>query len=173
MTTTYARLELYDVISKLGKRAIYCDTDSVIYYHPRIDGANSYEPPLGPHLGQYTDEVENKNIKSVVCRGPKSYGICFEEECEDIIKMKGIRMSHRTKKHLNFANMLNMNTTSKIRVSQLHFNRTNSHLVRINKVEKDVRETMKRKHDPEDSDKYLCYPLGYKAPQPYKRARLS
>ena len=179
MTTAWSRLELYDALSKLDSRAIYCDTDSVIYYHPRIDGdgANSeclpYEPTLGPHLGQWTDEVEPNHIKSVVCRGPKSYAIRHEEpETKDIIKMKGVVMSHRTKKFLNFDSMLSLNTSSKIRVKQVHFSRSSSQQVRIHKVEKNVRETMKRKHDPEDSNKYMCYPLGYRHPQPYKRARL-
>ncbi|KAL0149348.1 hypothetical protein M9458_055386 [Cirrhinus mrigala] len=70
-TTAHARLELYDVMERLGDRLLYCDTDSLIY--TAKDG--EYEPPLGPYLGDLTDEVgPGDHITLFSSAGPKSYG---------------------------------------------------------------------------------------------------
>ncbi|MGL5342811.1 MAG: hypothetical protein ACRC90_07815 [Lactococcus garvieae] len=70
-TTAHARLELYDLMDRLGDRVLYCDTDSVIFTSK--DG--EYEPPLGPYLGNLTDEVgDGDHIVEFCSSGPKSYG---------------------------------------------------------------------------------------------------
>ena len=50
--TSWARLKLWSVMQKLGKRVLYHDTDSIIFSVK--DG--EYVPPLGTYLGQLTDE---------------------------------------------------------------------------------------------------------------------
>ena len=57
--TSYARLELYNLIMKLTKTRIdrikYCDTDSAIFsFIPGVDE----EIKLGSFLGNLTDEIE-------------------------------------------------------------------------------------------------------------------
>ena len=50
-TTAYARLKLYDLLYLLQERALYYDTDSVIYVHE----SGKPEPPLGNYLGDLTE----------------------------------------------------------------------------------------------------------------------
>ncbi|XP_043287522.1 uncharacterized protein [Venturia canescens] len=74
-TTAQARLKLYTYLEPLGKRALYCDTDSVIYVTRKEPG--EYEPPTGQLLGDLTDELssygEGSYIKSFISGGPKFY----------------------------------------------------------------------------------------------------
>ena len=48
-TSSHARLKLYLHLEKLGSRAMYGDTDSVIF--------TTKKPPLGDYLGDLTDEI--------------------------------------------------------------------------------------------------------------------
>ena len=79
--TSWARLKLWSVMQKLGKRVLYHDTDSIIFSVK--DG--EYVPPLGTYLGQLTDELTCKElgckkqgcsghwIEEFVSCGPKNY----------------------------------------------------------------------------------------------------
>jgi len=66
-----ARIHPYGFLDRLQDRAIYTDTDSVIYIQPRN------EPALietGDNLGQMTSELKTGEIiVEVVCAGPKNY----------------------------------------------------------------------------------------------------
>ncbi|XP_048008700.1 uncharacterized protein LOC125243250 [Megalobrama amblycephala] len=53
-TTAHARLELYDVMDKLGDRLLYTDMDSLLFTSKDGD----WEPPLGPFLGDLTNELD-------------------------------------------------------------------------------------------------------------------
>jgi hypothetical protein len=53
-TTAYARLKLYGVLDELQERVLYYDTDSVIF----VSKPGEPEPPIGPYLGQLTDELK-------------------------------------------------------------------------------------------------------------------
>ena len=53
--TTQARLKLYEYLSKLGKSALYRDTDSVIYIK-NVEEPSKVEK--GVYLGDLTDELE-------------------------------------------------------------------------------------------------------------------
>jgi hypothetical protein len=65
------RLHLQAHLDKLGERALYCDTDSVIYVQ------KTDEPLLiecGAALGDMTSELkENEYISEFVSGGPKNY----------------------------------------------------------------------------------------------------
>ena len=70
-TTCHARLRLYSHLETLGERALYFDTDSVIYrWRP-----GQSEIPLGDYLGDMTDELEGGDfIVDFTSAGPKNYG---------------------------------------------------------------------------------------------------
>ena len=106
--TAYARIGLTRHLHALGKRALYHDTDSIIYiYDPK-----KYNIPLGDALGDWTEEdisqVKcNGGIKKFISMGPKTYGIkCFDGTT--CIKAKGISLGLATQNQLNFDIMDNM-----------------------------------------------------------------
>ena len=65
--TTHARLELYTYLEQLKDRALYCDTDTVIYRHI----VEEYNPPLREFVGGMTDELGGSYITEYVSNGPK------------------------------------------------------------------------------------------------------
>ena len=89
MTTCWARLRLYNILELVGDRALYYDTDSVIY----VDKPGHPAPPIGPHLGQLKSELRvSEYIKSFVSSGPKSYAYITNmgvQEC----KIKGVTLN--------------------------------------------------------------------------------
>lgn len=99
-TTAHARLKLYSALEVLGDRAIYCDTDSVIYsVKPGETGI-----PEGDCLGEWTDETPGDHIVEFVGCGPKSYAYrtASGHEC---VKSKGFSLSCDNEKGaLNFDN---------------------------------------------------------------------
>ena len=52
-TTAQARLQLYTYLERLGDRALYCDTDSIIFCSKSCD----WIPQTGDFLGDLTDET--------------------------------------------------------------------------------------------------------------------
>jgi hypothetical protein len=50
--TSNARMRLYDMLDKLGKSIVYCDTDSTVYID---NGQNTFK--TGCMLGEWTDEL--------------------------------------------------------------------------------------------------------------------
>jgi len=64
--TTGARIHLYRYLDRLGERAIYCDTDSVIYIQPK-DEPNLIE--TGDKLGDMTSELRSTDYVSEFVRG--------------------------------------------------------------------------------------------------------
>jgi hypothetical protein len=116
-TSSYARLKLYDALDTLGERVIYCDTDSVIYYHE--DDApleSSRESHLihglvcGDMLGDFTDELDGHWIIGWISGGAKSYGyeVCNKIECgckmcgSTCCKVKGFTLTSGNSKNINF-----------------------------------------------------------------------
>ena len=69
-TTAHARLHLYKDLVKLDERALYCDTDSIVFTHK----TGEYTPQLGNFLGEWTDEVApGERIVEFTTCGPKNY----------------------------------------------------------------------------------------------------
>lgn len=64
-TTAYARLKLYDVLDQLQERVLYYDTDSIIF----VSKPDDPEPPIGPYLGELTDELKGGGTS------PRSYRV--------------------------------------------------------------------------------------------------
>jgi hypothetical protein len=111
--TAYARLKLFELINKLGKRCLYFDTDSAIFYAKPDD----YIPKTGLYLGELTDEVKTVNepdayITKFLSCGPKNY--CYEifnpnqNKFEYVIKIKGLSLNFETNKLINFDSMKNI-----------------------------------------------------------------
>ena len=60
-TTSLAHLKLYEALDFLGHRVLYYDTDSVIYKTKQ----GQEKLPLGPYLGQFTDELDEDSKTQV------------------------------------------------------------------------------------------------------------
>ncbi|XP_065353932.1 uncharacterized protein LOC135948540 isoform X3 [Cloeon dipterum] len=95
LTTSHARIMLYQLLHILGKKVLAFDTDSVIYTQKK-------GTPLlktGRFLGCLTDEVaeygEGSKITKYASLGPKNY--CFvvqkpDGTCKEVRKCKGITL---------------------------------------------------------------------------------
>lgn len=99
-TTSYARLKLYSVISKLNSRCLYFDTDSAVY----IEREGEYSPPLGNNLGELTSEVNPKDgkfIQTFISGGPKNYAYKLDSG-KTVCKVRGITLNYNAVKLVNF-----------------------------------------------------------------------
>ena len=112
--TAYARLELFELLNKLGESVLYFDTDSVFYIQ---DGENKIE--TGDYLGDLTDELEQENaseiwIEQFCSTGPKSYsyrtnlykkrdknGNEFEKR-DEVVHVKGFSLKGPAKEKITF-----------------------------------------------------------------------
>lgn len=122
----YGRLQLFEQLHKLGDRALYNDTDSIIYlYDP-----TKYNIPEGGMFGQWEREsvdVNNGGIQTFVALGPKSYGFkCANGHTE--MKIKGLSLRHAHSDLVNFKVMerlvlqnIEAKTVETIHVPQMTF----------------------------------------------------
>ncbi|XP_053390895.1 uncharacterized protein LOC128553745 [Mercenaria mercenaria] len=109
-TTAQARLKLYSYLQPLGRRVLYCDTDSVVF----TTDVGQWEPPLGDYLGDLTDEVPNNSITSFVTGGPKNYayGLAIPNKMGQmsICKVRGITLNFKNSLDINFQTVKDMVT---------------------------------------------------------------
>ena len=96
-TTAYARLKLYGVLHILQERVLYYDTDSVIF----VSKPNDPEPPIGPYLGELTDELGGDYITAFVSGGPKNYNYRTNNNKVET-KVRGITLDCTAKQKVNF-----------------------------------------------------------------------
>ena len=101
--TTHARLELYSYLEQLKDRALYCDTDSVIYRH--IVG--EYNPPLSEFVGGMTDELGGFSHYRVRIQWSKNY-VIRTADGKQIVKVKGFTLNYVASNQLNFDVMKDM-----------------------------------------------------------------
>ena len=101
--TAYGRLMLYNVMEKLGKNAMYCDTDSAIF----VSREGEYEPETGNLLGELTDELAGYGAGSYIVKflsgGPKFYAYIVRKpdgSFETVCKCKGIRLNFKNSEKL-------------------------------------------------------------------------
>jgi len=88
----------------LGERAIYCDTDSVIYIQPK-DEPNLIE--TGDKLGDMTSELRSTEyIFEFVSGGPKNYAYTVigtvTGRAATVCKDRGITLNYNAKQLVNF-----------------------------------------------------------------------
>ena len=96
-TTAYARLKLYGVLDMLQERVLCYDTDSVIF----VSKPNDPEPPIGPYLGELTDELGRDYITTFVFGGPKNYSYRTNTNKVET-KVRGITLGCNAKQKVNF-----------------------------------------------------------------------
>ena len=99
-TTSLACLKLYEALDFLGDRVLYYDTDSVIYKTK----PGQEKLPLGPYLGQFTDELGGDSIVEFCSGGAKNYGYLTKKgkvEC----KVRGFTLNYETLQTLNYYTM--------------------------------------------------------------------
>jgi hypothetical protein len=108
--TAGARIHLYRYLDKLQGKALYCDTDSVIYVQPKG------EPSLietGDCLGDMASELApGHHIREFVCAGPKNYAYMTEDpttsEQKTVCKVRGITLNYSASQLVNFESIKNM-----------------------------------------------------------------
>jgi hypothetical protein len=93
--TTGARIHLYRYLDKLQERAIYCDSDSVIYVQPS-EGPQLFE--TGDRLGDMTSELKpSESTLQYVSGGPKNYSYRLTDKMtgrtKSVIKVRGITLN--------------------------------------------------------------------------------
>ena len=99
-----ARNHLYGYLDRLQKRALNCDTESVIYIQPTA------EPPLvitGDCLVAMTSELKpGFHIKEFVSGGPKNYAYRIvgpvTDNRETVCKVRGITLNYSASQTVNF-----------------------------------------------------------------------
>ena len=102
-TTANARLRLYSVMERLGRRALYTDTDSIIYVHKR----GEWNPDTGDFLGDLKDEYPHKELTQYVGLGAKNYAMRFADDTSEC-KVRGFTLNYQTSKLIDFDTMLEM-----------------------------------------------------------------
>ena len=164
-TTAQARLKLYSYLEPLGERALYYDTDSIIY----VSNTNihEYEPSTRTLLGEMTDELScygiGSYITSFVSGGPKFYAYKVKKpDGTCTCKVKGIRLNYANAEKINFDSIRDL-VIGEIPPILLTFDsitRTNIHDVTLeeNKICKPV--YAKRRF----INLHKSYPYGYKTP---------
>jgi len=106
--TAGARIHLYRYLDRLQERAIYFDTDSVIYVQPKD------EPSLietGDKFGDMTSELRpSESISEFVSVGPKNYAykIVTEGKEKTVCKVRGITLNYNASKLVNFESIRDM-----------------------------------------------------------------
>jgi hypothetical protein len=103
--TTGACLKLYTYLDVLKERAIYCDTDSVIYIQ------KCGQPPAvtcGDRLGDMTNELRSdEHIEEFVSAGPKNYAYKTSKN-KTVCKVRGITLNYATALLVNFDSIRDM-----------------------------------------------------------------
>ena len=107
-TTAEARLKLYQYLERLDRRALYADTDSIIF----TVAPGECEPELDDYLGDVTNEIPDNDIDTFVTGGPNNYVYKLRKPNEDGIqtfaKVRGITLNHNNSLDINFYTILNM-----------------------------------------------------------------
>ena len=111
-TTAHARLKLYKVLDQLQERALYCDTDSVIY----LSGDN--DPVVGDYLGELTDELDDSDFITEFCAGgPKLYAYKTSKGKVDC-KVRGFSLNYENSQIIDFDSIRNMVLSGEIYETQ-------------------------------------------------------
>jgi hypothetical protein len=153
--TACATMRLYGQLKLLGKRALYCDTDSIIYeYDP-----NQYNIPEGYMLGDWGNETKGLPITEFASTGPKSYGYLTNGKVKEC-KMKGITLNWANSKEVNFKALkllIDGDKNELITKQNLRFVKNKETGIKTVKMTKQVKFTL----DKRAINGYWTYPFGY------------
>ena len=101
-------MKLYSYLEQLGPRALYADTDSVVY----TSRPGKWKPELGDYLGDLTDEVPDNRIIECVTGGPKNYAYKIARPDKDgnttICKVRGTTLNYKNSLTINFDTIKDM-----------------------------------------------------------------
>ncbi len=112
--TTYGRMRLYNLLNAAGKRALYADTDSLIY----VANSPEEEFELGDFLGDLTSEIPPGTcITSFVATGPKSYAYLLSNG-DSVLKYKGFTLSVEAGQSMNIEAMKRLTAEFRLRISE-------------------------------------------------------
>jgi hypothetical protein len=108
--TAGAKIHLYRYLDRLQERAIYCDTDSVIYVQPN-EGPQLID--TGDKLGDMTSELKpSERILEFVSGGLKNYSYrvigVVTGRSKTVCKVRGITLNYSTMRTVNFDVMRGM-----------------------------------------------------------------
>ena len=103
-TTAQARLKLYQYLERLDRRALYADTDSIIF----TIAPGEWEPELGDYLGDLTNEIPDNDIDTFVTGEPKNYAKKLRKPIQTFAKVRGITLNHKNSLDINFYTILSM-----------------------------------------------------------------
>lgn len=100
-TTAHARLKLYEGLDTVQERAMYCDTDSIIFI--KVPGLPNID--TGDMLGEWGSELDHDDhIVEFVGVGPKCYGYKTKKG-KTAVRSKGLRLNVLSEEQvINFAN---------------------------------------------------------------------
>lgn len=147
--TSHARRRLYAELGKVGERALYCDTDSVIYE----SCPGEYEPTSGEMLGQWEDELDRRKgevITDFAAWAPKAYsyrtntgGVC--------VKSKGVTLNKINYEKVNHESYVDMakGNIKQLTADQLLFKKTKRGMLTAN-TNKVIRMTAFKREVNED-----------------------
>ena len=153
MTTSHARLHLYSVLKTLKDRALYCDTDSIIYEHRE----GEFNPEEGKYLGELECETGGKPIDEFVAIAPKSYAYRYDEKEE--CKFKGFTLNYENKKKINFDGIKNLlDTGANLETRNLDFVKRNGCI--FTKTSNKVAQFKFDKRIKEENN-YQTFPFGF------------
>ena len=101
-TTTQARLKLFSYLETLGPRALYADTDSIIFSSKHGEA----NPILNDFLGDLTNELPGNSTVTFISGVPKNYGYELSKPDEygnrTHCKIRGITQNYNNKLNVNF-----------------------------------------------------------------------
>lgn len=172
-TTAQARLKLYSYLEKLGERAYYVDTDSVIWLN-NVNDNEEYKVPIGNFLGDMTDELEcygdGSFIKTFISGGPKFYAYQIETPGRDtpieICKVKGVTLNYivrRDKINYRSIRSLVLGESDQFEIVSRNIRRVQPHRV-VTRTESKVCKVTSNKR------KFLN--INFSLPHGYKRGRM-
>ncbi|XP_045201509.2 uncharacterized protein LOC123555044 [Mercenaria mercenaria] len=162
-TTAQARLKLFSYLETLGPRALYADTDSVIFSTKQ----GETKPELNDYLGDLTDEVPGNSIKTFITCGPKNYGYELQKPDGDgnctHCKIRGITLSCKNMLNVNFDVLRTIVTKRQDAVLSV----VNAHKIASDRNSSKLITISERKDNQMVFDKrviggnYVSYPYGY------------
>lgn len=121
MITSNARCRLYEVLGKLGKRALYADTDSVIFSQE----PGEWEPEKSKLMGGWEDELDGEKIQALAAVAPKTYAFKTTAKKNDV-KAKGMTLNQANYSKINMKAFQDMakGKIKSLRGCQLNFKKS-------------------------------------------------
>jgi len=115
--TAGARIHLYGFLDTLQEKAIYTDTDSVIFIQP-VPGSEPALIKTGDNLGQMQSELKkDEMIDEVFCAGPKNYAYktynSATGKSKTVCIVRGITLNCSASQLVNFEKIKDMISSKK------------------------------------------------------------